>query len=82
MPCYGTIYGWLKRHEDFLAAYVEARQIQADFFFDEAREVALDSTHASVWSDRLRFDVIRWMTARMAPKKIYARDASCILANH
>jgi len=73
MPCYGTIYGWLKRHADFLAAYVEARQIQADFLFDEAREVALGATPKTVWADRLRFDTIRWMTARMAPKKYCER---------
>lgn len=73
MPCYGTVYGWLKRHPEFEEAYVQARMIQADFFLDEAREVALGSTHETVWSDRLAFDTIRWMTARMAPKKYCER---------
>ncbi|WP_372785133.1 hypothetical protein [Phenylobacterium sp.] len=73
MPCYGTVYGWLKRHPEFEAAYVQARMIQADYFLDEAREVALGSTHETVWSDRLAFDTIRWMTARMAPKKYCER---------
>jgi hypothetical protein len=73
MPCCGTVYGWLKRHEDFADLYAQARQAQADYLFDEAREVALGSTHATVWSDRLRFDVIRWQTARLTPKKYLER---------
>ena len=73
MPCCGTVYGWLNRHADFADLYAQARQAQADYYFDEAREVALGSTHATVWSDRLRFDVIRWQTARVAPKKYCER---------
>jgi hypothetical protein len=73
MPCYGTVYGWLKRHPEFEEAYVQARMVQADYFLDEAREVALGSTHETVWSDRLAFDVIRWMATRMAPKKYCER---------
>jgi hypothetical protein len=73
MPCYGTVYGWLKRHPVFADLYVQARQIQADYFFDEAREVAQGSTHATVWSDRLRFDTIRWQAARIAPRKYCER---------
>jgi hypothetical protein len=38
-----------------------------------ARDVARGSTHDTVWSDRLQFDVIRWMTARLAPKKYCER---------
>ena len=40
---------------------------------DEAREVALGATRESVWADRLRFDTIRWMTARQAPRKYVER---------
>lgn len=73
MPCYGTVYGWIHRHADFEDMYVQAREIQADYLFDEAREVALGSTHATVWSDRLRFDTIRWQAARMKPHKYIER---------
>jgi len=73
MPCAGTVFGWLKRHPEFQDAYVQARLMQADYLFDEAREVALGATPKSVWADRLRFDTIRWMTARMAPKKYCER---------
>jgi hypothetical protein len=73
MPCYGTVYNWLNRHPEFADAYVTARQVQADYLFDEAREVALAATPKTVWAERLRFDVIRWQTARMAPKKYCER---------
>jgi hypothetical protein len=73
MPSYVTVFNWLERHSDFADAYVIARQVQADYLFDEAREVALASTHATVWADRLRFDTIRWQTARLAAKKYCER---------
>lgn len=73
MPCFGTILAWVKRNPEFEEMYIRARELFCEQMFDEARDVALASTHASVWSDRLRFDVIRWMTARMAPKKYCER---------
>jgi transposase-like protein len=73
MPCVGTIYGWVRRYPEFEEMYVRARDLQADYLFDEAREVSLGSTHKTVWSDRLRFDTIRWMTAQLAPKKYCER---------
>ncbi|MBS0364056.1 MAG: hypothetical protein JSR98_22000 [Proteobacteria bacterium] len=85
MPCAGTVYGWVARHPAFQDAYVAARMMQADYLLDEAREVALGATPKSVWADRLRFDTIRWMTARLAPKKycepvVLARAAAEIRA--
>jgi hypothetical protein len=73
MPCFGAILAWVKKYPEFADIYAEARQLFADCMFDEARDVAQASTHATVWSDRLRFDTIRWMTARMAPKKYCER---------
>jgi transposase-like protein len=73
MPCFGTVLAWVRKHPEFADLYAEARQLFADWMFDEARDVAQASTHATVWSDRLRFDTIRWMTARMAPRKYCER---------
>lgn len=73
MPCAGTIYGWAHRHPAFRAMYEAARTIQADYLFDESREVALGATPKSVWADRLRFDAIRWQTARLSPRKYVER---------
>jgi transposase-like protein len=73
MPCYGTILKWVKRHPEFDEAYTAAREVQADYFFDEARDVALATTPKTVWADRLKFDVIRWQAARLAPRKYVER---------
>jgi hypothetical protein len=43
--------------------------MMADVLFDEAREVALAATPEDVWVGRLKFDVIRWMTATLRPRK-------------
>lgn len=73
MPCYGTILAWVKRHPAFEAMYVAARAAQGDYLFDEARDVALAATKETVPLARLRFDVIRWQAARLAPKKYLER---------
>ena len=73
LPSYGTIYRWLSRHPEFQQMYVEAREIQAHHYFDEARDVAQAATPGSVWVSRLQFDIIRWQTARLAPHKYCER---------
>jgi len=75
MPCAATILNWARQYPAFGDAYALARAQMADVLFDEAREVALAATPQTVWAERLRFDVIRWMTARMAPKKYCERVA-------
>ena len=73
MPCYGTVMKWLRRVPEFADMYALARRIQADFLFDEARDVAQAATPEGVWVSRLQFDVIRWQTARLAPRKYCER---------
>jgi hypothetical protein len=73
MPCAGTILRWVREFPEFGERYGLARAHLADVLFDEAREVALGATPKSVWADRLRFDTIRWMAARMAPRKYCER---------
>ncbi|THD81761.1 MAG: hypothetical protein E7812_02785 [Phenylobacterium sp.] len=73
MPCAATIYHWLERFPEFEAAYVTARRRQADTLMDEVREVGLAATPKTVWADRLHFDTLRWLTARLAPKKYLER---------
>jgi hypothetical protein len=68
-PHISTVYNWLKAIPAFSDMYVEARHRQADTLMDEVREVGLAATPATVWADRLRFDTLRWLTARLAPKK-------------
>ncbi|HEX3887455.1 MAG TPA: hypothetical protein VHW05_08155 [Phenylobacterium sp.] len=73
LPSYATILRWVNRHPDFQEMYVQAREIQAHHYFDEARDVALAATPNSVWVSRLQFDIIRWQTARLAPQKYCER---------
>ena len=73
MPCAGTILRWASEFPDFGNDYAYARKLMADYMFDEAREVALGATPTTVWADRLRFDTIRWMVARMKPHKYCER---------
>ena len=73
MPCYGTILRWVRQFPEFADLYVEARQMQADYLFDEARDVAQAATAGNVWVSRLRFDVIRWQAARLRPHKYCER---------
>ncbi|MEO8114056.1 MAG: hypothetical protein ABI655_06730, partial [Phenylobacterium sp.] len=69
MPCRETILHWVARYPVFEEMYILARRLQADALFDEAREVALAATPKTVWAQRLKFDAIRWRTARLAPRK-------------
>ena len=73
LPTYATVFRWLSRHAEFAEMYEQARVVQAHYYFDEAREVALEATAGTVWVARLRFDIIRWQTARLAPKKYCER---------
>lgn len=77
MPVYGTVLKWVKRFPAFQEMYVAARTVQGDYLFDEAREVAIGARRArgdgGVAAARLQFDVIRWQTARLAPRKYLER---------
>jgi len=73
MPSYGTVYAWVKRHPEFEDMYVEAREAQAEYFCDEARDIARAATRETVAVARLQFDLTRWQAARQAPKKYLDR---------
>ena len=73
MPCYRTVMKWVRRVPQFEEMYIVARQVQADYLFDEARDVAQAATPKGVWVSRLQFDVIRWQTAILAPRKYCER---------
>jgi hypothetical protein len=69
MPCYSTVLNWARAVPEFGEAYARARRLAADYLFDEARELALAAKPGTVWVDRLKFQVIRWQVARLAPRK-------------
>jgi hypothetical protein len=73
MPHYSTVLNWARAIPEFGDAYGEARRLAADYLFDEAREIAVATTSASERADRLRFDILRWQAARIAPRKYQER---------
>ena len=79
LPTPATVYRWLTRIPDFQDMYVEARGFQADYLFDETRELAGEVTPGNVWASRFKFDLIRWQAPRLAPRKycerLVAQDA-------
>lgn len=75
MPCCVTIYNWARRNDDFREMYLRAKEMAADLLFDLSREIAMEATEASVRSDRLRIETLRWHTAMLAPKKYGTRRA-------
>jgi len=85
MPANSTVLGWLSdgKHEDFLEQYAHARELQADTLFDEALEIADETSddwittedgrkvldHEHVQRSRLRVDTRKWAAGKLAPKK-------------
>ena len=74
MPTAGAVYEWLRNHDDFARMYRQARAMQADLLADRAGEIAEAATAEDVRVARLRFDVIRWRAARVAPKTYRETD--------
>jgi hypothetical protein len=68
MPRPSSVYRWLAAHPDFVELYAQAREAQAHGLFDLAWEIARTATPGTVSLARLQFDVIRWRTARLAPR--------------
>lgn len=68
MPVTGTVYEWLRAHDDFAAMYRQARRMQAEMLADLAWAIACEARESDIKVARLQFDVLRWRAARLAPK--------------
>lgn len=69
MPSQATVYRWLTQHDDFASAFGQARQMQADRLFDQARAIAESASEKTWRRDKLRIDTIRWQVGKLAPLK-------------
>lgn len=73
MPGWRTVLGWVSSDKDFEQQYARAMQMRADAKFEELDEVAEEAASAesavTVQGLRLKADIIKWQTAKMAPKK-------------
>ncbi|CAN7394308.1 hypothetical protein LJR164_002465 [Phenylobacterium sp. LjRoot164] len=74
MPVTGTVYEWLRAHDDFAAMYRQARRMQAEMLADLAWAIASEARVGDVKVARLQFDVLRWRAARLAPKTYRDED--------
>lgn len=83
MPARSSVMLWIFKNKEFADIYTQAREQQADFYFEEILEIA-DNTQGDTYIDekgntrtdhevvnrsRLRVDTRKWIVARLAPKK-------------
>jgi len=76
LPTPATVYRWVNRIPEFQDMYVDARQFQGDYLFDEMREIGREVTPGNVWACRLKFDINRRQAALLAPRKYCERLAA------
>ena len=85
MPHKGAVFRWLAAEENgqFRDQYAYAREMQADALFDEAMEIADETSgdwittqdgkrvvdHEHVQRSRLRVDTRKWAAGKLAPKR-------------
>ena len=69
MPSRKTAYRWIDAHEEFRHRYAQARELGADYEFDELEEIAATATPETVQVVKLMIDTRKWKLARKFPKK-------------
>ena len=83
MPCESSVYGWLRKNEEFLQNYTRAKEDQADLLAEQIIEIADETSNDTVtgkdgqeianseWINRsrLRVDARKWVAAKLKPKK-------------
>ena len=62
-----TVHRWLKNYPEFRNQYAQARDQQADSYFDMIIDEAFSSHDAQI--GRLRVDALKWVSSKLAPKK-------------
>jgi hypothetical protein len=62
-----TVLRWLQKHPEFRAQYTQARDEQADTYFDMIIDEAFNSHDAQI--GRLRVDALKWVSSKLAPKR-------------
>jgi hypothetical protein len=69
MPDRMTVVRWLEANEDFRFNYAKAREIGYDVRAEQVLAKATDADPARVQSVRLEVDTVKWILAKMFPKK-------------
>ena len=69
MPDRTTVLRWLGDNAAFAAKYARAREMQADYLFEQMQEVADTGNREDIQRARLRVDTMRWRAMKLAPKR-------------
>ena len=83
MPSYATVMKWAATIPEFTEKYTRARDLQADYEFDEIKEISDDGSrdyipdaegnlrvdHDHIARSRLRVDARKWRASKLKPKK-------------
>ena len=68
MPSYQAVCLWLRKNEQFAAAYRQARIDQADTLADQILEIADQAKAEDAQVARLRVDARKWVAAKLKPQ--------------
>lgn len=79
MPSEATVYYWALHNDEFSEKYAQAREVQAENWFDRTLEVAKEadevitgsdkSDNARVAAKKLQVDTYKWHMSKLKPKK-------------
>jgi len=69
MPAVSAVYKWLAQDAALVEQYARARETQADYYFDEIREISDRADADNVQVARLQVDTRKWMAGKLRPKK-------------
>jgi hypothetical protein len=76
MPAARTVRHWQTIHPDFLPVITASREAGADALCDLVLSIVNAATPATVNVARLKFDGIRWLVSKIAPRKYGDRIAT------
>jgi hypothetical protein len=68
MPTVATVHRWRAERPEFEAAYLQAREAQAERLFDLAWRIACEAEEHEVKTARLKIQAIKYRIARLAPR--------------
>jgi hypothetical protein len=72
LPTYHMFMSWILNDPDLMASYKQAREVQADYLFDEIIEIS--DTEYDNYKARNKMDARRFVAARLSPKKYSERS--------
>ena len=69
MPRSATVLRWLQKHPEFERQYARACEARTEAWAERIIEIADSRNDRDVQSRRLEIDTLKWLMAKLAPKK-------------